>query len=142
LLDTENTDKNSSFYDESNMEVKSIISESTSRNASIEPVSSSVFQSHVPRRSMSLQLRVNKPPLPNNTRVEPEVHEGACGMHVGARSVVAKIMRQGYYWPTMHEDTKEVVDRILKQIPLSLPCDFLFQQARKRINEKERIKDE
>nr|GEV98424.1 reverse transcriptase domain-containing protein [Tanacetum cinerariifolium] len=32
-------------------------------------------------------------------------------MHVGARSVVAKIMRQEYYWPTMHEDTKEVVDR-------------------------------
>ncbi|GJU30773.1 putative reverse transcriptase domain-containing protein [Tanacetum coccineum] len=29
--------------------------------------------SHVPRRSMSLQLRVNKPPLPNNTRVEPLV---------------------------------------------------------------------
>ncbi|GJS39516.1 reverse transcriptase domain-containing protein [Tanacetum coccineum] len=39
------------------------------------------------------------------------VHEGACGMHAGARSVVAKIMRQGYYWPSMHRDTKEVVDR-------------------------------
>ncbi|GJS23947.1 reverse transcriptase domain-containing protein [Tanacetum coccineum] len=26
-----------------------------------------------------------------------EVHEGACEMHAGARSVVAKIMRQGYY---------------------------------------------
>ncbi|GJT23751.1 reverse transcriptase domain-containing protein [Tanacetum coccineum] len=37
-----------------------------------------------------------------------EVHEGACGMHTGARSVVAKIMRQGYYWPSMHGDTKEV----------------------------------
>nr|GEW00471.1 reverse transcriptase domain-containing protein [Tanacetum cinerariifolium] len=40
-----------------------------------------------------------------------EIHEGACGMHAGARSVVAKIMRQGYYWPSMHGDTKEVVDR-------------------------------
>ncbi|GKD55610.1 reverse transcriptase domain-containing protein [Tanacetum coccineum] len=40
-----------------------------------------------------------------------EVHEGACGMHAGARFVVAKIMRQGYYWPTMHGDTKEVVDK-------------------------------
>ncbi|GKB46454.1 reverse transcriptase domain-containing protein [Tanacetum coccineum] len=40
-----------------------------------------------------------------------EVHEGACGMHPGARSVVAKIMRQGYYWPSMHQDTKEVVDK-------------------------------
>ncbi|GJV41882.1 reverse transcriptase domain-containing protein [Tanacetum coccineum] len=37
-----------------------------------------------------------------------EVHEGACGMHVRARSLVAKIMRQGYYWPSMHQDTKEV----------------------------------
>nr|GEW49407.1 reverse transcriptase domain-containing protein [Tanacetum cinerariifolium] len=40
-----------------------------------------------------------------------EVHEGAYGMHAGARSVVPKIMRQGYYWPTMHGDTKEVVDK-------------------------------
>ncbi|GJS55093.1 reverse transcriptase domain-containing protein [Tanacetum coccineum] len=39
------------------------------------------------------------------------VHEGACGMHAGARSAVAKIMRQGYYWPTMHDDTKVVVDK-------------------------------
>nr|GEZ01935.1 reverse transcriptase domain-containing protein [Tanacetum cinerariifolium] len=40
-----------------------------------------------------------------------KVHEGACGMHTGARSVVSKIMRQGYYWPTMHGDTKEVVEK-------------------------------
>nr|GFC10754.1 reverse transcriptase domain-containing protein [Tanacetum cinerariifolium] len=40
-----------------------------------------------------------------------EVQEGACRIHVGARSVVAKIIRQGYYWPTMHRDIKEVVDR-------------------------------
>ncbi|GJS87316.1 reverse transcriptase domain-containing protein [Tanacetum coccineum] len=40
-----------------------------------------------------------------------EVHEGACEMHAGAQSVVAKIMRQGDYWPSMHRDTKEVVDK-------------------------------
>nr|GEW43080.1 hypothetical protein [Tanacetum cinerariifolium] len=40
-----------------------------------------------------------------------KVHEGACRMHDEAHSVVAKIMRQGYYWPTMHQDTKEVIDR-------------------------------
>nr|GEV12308.1 reverse transcriptase domain-containing protein [Tanacetum cinerariifolium] len=39
------------------------------------------------------------------------VHEGACGMHAGARSVVEKIMRQGYYWPSMHQDTIEVVEK-------------------------------
>ncbi|XP_075658733.1 uncharacterized protein LOC142628539 [Castanea sativa] len=30
-----------------------------------------------------------------------EVHEGACGNHSGARSLVHKIIRAGYYWPTM-----------------------------------------
>nr|GEW13436.1 hypothetical protein [Tanacetum cinerariifolium] len=44
-------------------------------------------------------------------KIGQEVHEGACGLHAGARSVVAKIIRQGYYWPTMHRDTKEVVDK-------------------------------
>ncbi|XP_071712608.1 uncharacterized protein [Rutidosis leptorrhynchoides] len=34
-----------------------------------------------------------------------EMHEGICGLHAGPRSIVAKILRMGYYWPTMHEDT-------------------------------------
>nr|GEY48905.1 hypothetical protein [Tanacetum cinerariifolium] len=40
-----------------------------------------------------------------------EVHEGECGRHAEARYVVAKIMRQGYYWPSMHRDTNEVADK-------------------------------
>nr|GFA20715.1 reverse transcriptase domain-containing protein [Tanacetum cinerariifolium] len=40
-----------------------------------------------------------------------EVHEGACRMHTVARSVVAKIMRRGYYWLTMHRDAKDEVDK-------------------------------
>nr|GEV88528.1 hypothetical protein [Tanacetum cinerariifolium] len=35
------------------------------------------------------------------------VHEGTCGMHPEARSIVAKIVRHGYYWPFMHWDTKD-----------------------------------
>ncbi|GKG16189.1 reverse transcriptase domain-containing protein, partial [Tanacetum coccineum] len=31
----------------------------------------------------------------------------SCGMHQGPRAVVRKAMRQGYYWPTMHADSKE-----------------------------------
>ncbi|GJS75916.1 reverse transcriptase domain-containing protein [Tanacetum coccineum] len=51
-----------------------------------------------------------------------EVHEGACGMHAGPRSIVAKIMRQGYYWPTMHGDTKEVINKCDScQIPAPTP---------------------
>ncbi|GJW66374.1 reverse transcriptase domain-containing protein [Tanacetum coccineum] len=30
-------------------------------------------------------------------------------MHAGPRSVVAKAMRLGYYWPTMHRDTRDMI---------------------------------
>ena len=34
-----------------------------------------------------------------------EVHEGVCGNHIGARVLAGKVLRQGYYWPTMLRDT-------------------------------------
>ncbi|GJX85673.1 reverse transcriptase domain-containing protein [Tanacetum coccineum] len=40
-----------------------------------------------------------------------EIHMGSCGMHVGPRAVVRKATRQGYYWPTMHEDAKKKVEK-------------------------------
>ncbi|GJT81633.1 reverse transcriptase domain-containing protein [Tanacetum coccineum] len=33
------------------------------------------------------------------------------GMHMGARSVVAKAIRQGYYWPTMHRDARNMTQK-------------------------------
>ncbi|XP_016206084.1 uncharacterized protein LOC107646414 [Arachis ipaensis] len=33
--------------------------------------------------------------------VMDEVHEGVCGNHFGGRALAAKIVRTGYYWPTM-----------------------------------------
>ena len=30
-----------------------------------------------------------------------EVHEGICGNHIGAWTLVGKTLRQVYYWPTM-----------------------------------------
>ena len=30
-----------------------------------------------------------------------EVHSGICGNHSGAQSLVHKLIRVGYYWPTM-----------------------------------------
>ena len=30
-----------------------------------------------------------------------EIHEGICGNHLGARSLVHKLIRARYYWPTM-----------------------------------------
>ncbi|KAL2226838.1 UNVERIFIED_CONTAM: Retrovirus-related Pol polyprotein from transposon [Sesamum indicum] len=38
-----------------------------------------------------------------------EIHEGSCGNHSGARSLAQKVMRQGYFWPTLFEDSKNLV---------------------------------
>ncbi|GKB14189.1 reverse transcriptase domain-containing protein [Tanacetum coccineum] len=38
-----------------------------------------------------------------------EIHEGSCSMHAGTRSVVAKALRIGYYWPTMHKDARVLI---------------------------------
>ncbi|GKE08950.1 reverse transcriptase domain-containing protein [Tanacetum coccineum] len=38
-----------------------------------------------------------------------EIHEGSCSMHAGPRSVVAKAMRLGYYWSTMHRDARDMI---------------------------------
>nr|GEU49703.1 reverse transcriptase domain-containing protein [Tanacetum cinerariifolium] len=38
-----------------------------------------------------------------------EIDEGSCSMHACLRSVVAKALRSGYYWPTMHADAKKLI---------------------------------
>ncbi|GJZ18291.1 reverse transcriptase domain-containing protein [Tanacetum coccineum] len=38
-----------------------------------------------------------------------EIHEGSCSMHAGTRSLVAKAMRTGYYWPIMHADARKMI---------------------------------
>ena len=38
-----------------------------------------------------------------------EVHEGACGNHSGARSLVHKVICSGFYWPIIQADAKAYV---------------------------------
>nr|GFB79249.1 reverse transcriptase domain-containing protein [Tanacetum cinerariifolium] len=38
-----------------------------------------------------------------------KIHEGSCSMHAGPRSVVAKAIRLGYFWPTMHKDAQDMI---------------------------------
>ncbi|GKA72646.1 reverse transcriptase domain-containing protein [Tanacetum coccineum] len=38
-----------------------------------------------------------------------ERYEGSCSMHAGTRSAVAKALRTGYYWPTMHKDARALI---------------------------------
>nr|GEX22406.1 reverse transcriptase domain-containing protein [Tanacetum cinerariifolium] len=52
-------------------------------------------------------LRCVRPLQPNY--ILREIHEGSCNMYAGPRSVVAKALRLGYYWPTMHADAMKLI---------------------------------
>nr|GEW35883.1 reverse transcriptase domain-containing protein [Tanacetum cinerariifolium] len=41
--------------------------------------------------------------------VMKEIYEGSCSMHAGPRSVVAKAILLGYFWPTMHKDAQDMI---------------------------------
>jgi len=38
-----------------------------------------------------------------------EIHEGVCGSHSGGRMLAHKAVRAGYYWPTMNQESMEMV---------------------------------
>ena len=40
-----------------------------------------------------------------------EIHEGACRNHTGTKSLVSKVIRTGYFWPTMQVDIRELVKK-------------------------------
>ncbi|XP_057457904.1 uncharacterized protein LOC130748677 [Lotus japonicus] len=43
-----------------------------------------------------------------------EVHEGVCASHVGGRSLAAKVLRAGFYWPTLRSDCMECAKKCVK----------------------------
>lgn len=43
-----------------------------------------------------------------------EVHRGACGSHIGGRDLAEKILRDGYYWPTLQQGCFEFVNKYIK----------------------------
>ena len=40
-----------------------------------------------------------------------EVHEGVCGDHSGARSLILKITKAGYFWSKMQKEARDFVTR-------------------------------
>ncbi|KAL8118969.1 hypothetical protein AgCh_016456 [Apium graveolens] len=49
-------------------------------------------------------------------------HEGICGQHLGGRALAHKIIRLGFYWPTMIADAKAYVkkyDRCQRHAPIA-----------------------
>nr|GEW51931.1 reverse transcriptase domain-containing protein [Tanacetum cinerariifolium] len=54
------------------------------------------------------KARAVKRPLQANY-VLREIHEESCSMHASTRSVMAKALRTGYYWPTKHKDARALI---------------------------------
>ena len=60
------------------------------------------------KRSFSFPLL--KCLLPSETKYAlQEIHDGLCDNHLGGRALAYKILRHGYYWPTIQSDTIEYV---------------------------------
>ncbi|KAK8921036.1 hypothetical protein KSP39_PZI020693 [Platanthera zijinensis] len=47
-------------------------------------------------------------------RVLEEVHSGECGSHSGSRTLEGRVLRQGYFWPTLRRDAEELAKRCRK----------------------------
>ena len=56
-----------------------------------------------------------------------EIHEGACGIHQGARTIIGKVLRSGYYWTSLKADAEKLVKCCTK-------CQFFTKVPRKPTN--------
>ncbi|XP_058068741.1 uncharacterized protein LOC131218073 [Magnolia sinica] len=50
-----------------------------------------------------------------------EIHEGICGNHSRGRALAHKVVRQGYYWPTIQHDTQKLIQRCDKCQRFGIP---------------------
>ncbi|XP_072089062.1 uncharacterized protein [Arachis hypogaea] len=64
-----------------------------------------------------------------------EVHEGICGTHIGRRSLAAKLLRAGYFWPSLKNDCMKKVqhyDNCQKCAPkIFTPAELLHISERR-----------
>ena len=65
------------------------------------------------RRSFS-QLYLRCLTLDESNYIMRDLHEGTCGNLLGARSLVHKIVRVGYYWSSMQANAKAHVKALDK----------------------------
>ncbi|GJY08785.1 reverse transcriptase domain-containing protein [Tanacetum coccineum] len=56
-----------------------------------------------------IQDYLTKEILPEDKKRARAVRRKAVSMHSGPRSVVAKVIQTGYYWPTMHMDARNLI---------------------------------
>ncbi|XP_072081901.1 uncharacterized protein [Arachis hypogaea] len=69
-----------------------------------------------------------------------EAHEGICGAHLGAQSLCSKILRAGFYWPTLQKDCKTKVrncDNCQRHSPIThLPVELLHNSEDLKIKQQ------
>ncbi|KAM1237076.1 hypothetical protein ACFX2I_038023 [Malus domestica] len=69
---------------------------------------------------------------PDDLKVLSSIHEGVCGNHSGGQSLAYKALNAGYYWTTMHQDVKELVQKYdrcqCNKLVLALPASKLHLQ--------------
>ena len=56
-----------------------------------------------------------------------EIYEGGCGTHQGVRTVIGKVLRSGYYWPSLRGDSEALIKRCPK-------CQYHSKIGRKPSN--------
>ncbi|GKV02052.1 hypothetical protein SLEP1_g14536 [Rubroshorea leprosula] len=69
-----------------------------------------LLDNHLYKRATSMPLLRCLTPYEAEYAVR-EVHEGVCGTHIGGRTLARKLLRHGYYWPTMVEDAQNYVKK-------------------------------
>ncbi|KAL5571186.1 hypothetical protein UlMin_020783 [Ulmus minor] len=74
-----------------------------------------------------------------------EVHAGVCGNHSSGRTLAHRILRQGYYWPTIQTDSLDFVRKCDKCQPFiwknivchfGVPCELVSDHGTQFENEK------
>ena len=66
---------------------------------------------------------------PEKINILKEIHEGFCGGHTRGHSLAQKVIRQGYYWPTLKSDALDYVKKCDKcqrfaDIPRAPPVEL------------------
>ncbi|XP_016173492.1 uncharacterized protein LOC107615997 [Arachis ipaensis] len=91
--------------------------EKTARTLRREAARYAIIQGQLFRKGLSQPLL--KCLHPDQTDyVLREVHEGCCGHHIGGKALARKLIRAGYYWPSMMKDSREFGVDLLGPFPV------------------------
>jgi hypothetical protein len=56
-----------------------------------------------------------------------DIHSGVCGAHSSWCSIVGKVFKHGFYWPTAKDDVMEIITKCKE-------CQFYQKQTTKHVN--------